>query len=225
LITRVARNGNAVAVDYFDAALQRTVRVEAAAAIVCLPRFVSSRVVAELSGTGTEAFTYAPWMVANLTLSRLPGGRGQELAWDNVIFDSPLLGYVVATHQSIAQVRRGTVITYYWPLSEQDPAAARKVALARSLEEWQGYILSDLLRVHPELEDHVENIDVRVWGHAMIRPTPGFIWGSARRNAASVQPPIYMAHSDLSGISIFEEAYCRGYEAGRSAAQFLGVTA
>jgi hypothetical protein len=31
-------------------------------------------------------------------------------------------------------------------------------------------------------------------------------------------PPVYFAHSDLSGISIFEEAYCRGHAAGEAAA-------
>lgn len=78
--------------------------------------------------------------------------------------------------------------------------------------------MGDLLRVHPELLGHVENIDVHVWGHAMIRPVPGLIWGKERQSACVHEPPIFFAHSDLSGISIFEEAYCRGHEAGLLAA-------
>jgi phytoene dehydrogenase-like protein len=218
LVTRIAPTPSGAVVEYFDAALQRAVRVEAAAAVGCLPRFVAERVVENLAPVASQ-FSYAPWMVANLTLSRLPAGRGQQLAWDNVIFDSPLLGYVVATHQKLSLVQRATVITYYWPLSHAEPGAARHEALARSLEDWQHIILGDLLRVHPELEGHIENIDVRIWGHAMVRPTPGFIWGEARRSAALDRPPIFLAHSDLSGISIFEEAYCRGFEAGTRAAQ------
>ena len=221
LVTRIARRETGVTVDYFDIKLDRTVRVAAAAAVVCLPRFVATRVVEGLNTADSSTFSYAPWMVANLTLSELPAGRGQALAWDNVIYDSPLLGYVVATHQNLDQARHNTVITYYWPLSEQEPVAARKSALARNLEDWQGYIVRDLLRVHPQLETHIENIDVRVWGHAMIRPTPGFIWGAARQAAGAHQPPLYFAHSDLSGISIFEEAYCRGCEAGRLAARWV----
>jgi phytoene dehydrogenase-like protein len=217
LITRIARGEGGVTVDYYDAALRRSVRVSAAAAIVCVPRFIAARIVEGLDPPG-DAFSYAPWMVANLTLSRLPAGRGQALAWDNVIFDSPLLGYVVATHQNLTQVQRSTVITYYWPLSHTDPKSARREAIGRSLEGWQQAIVHDLLRVHPELAGHIENIDVRVWGHAMIRPTPGFIWGEARARAATHQPPLYFAHSDMSGISIFEEAYCRGFAAGSAAA-------
>jgi hypothetical protein len=221
LVTRIARVPGGVEVDYFDISSNRSVRVNAAAAVVCLPRFVAARVVEGLNAQGIDSFTYAPWMVANLTLSRLPGGTGQPLAWDNVIYDSPLLGYVDATHQSLQQNRHDTVITYYWPLSEQDPRLSRGIALKRSLHEWQALVVHDLLRVHPELKGHIENIDVRVWGHAMIRPTPGFIWGEARRLGGSHQPPVYYAHSDLSGISIFEEAYCRGIAAGDLAAKVL----
>jgi hypothetical protein len=219
LVTRVARSAEGVELDYFDPGSNRSVRVHAAAAVVCLPRFVAAHLVEGLEPGSDKDFSYAPWMVANVTLSRMPAGRGQPLAWDNVIYDSPLLGYVVATHQSLEQYRQDTVITYYWPLSEQDPALSRGIALKRSLSEWQGIVSADLLRVHPELRGHIENIDVRVWGHAMIRPTPGFIWGNSRRLAGIHNPPVFFAHSDLSGISIFEEAYCRGIAAGTLAAR------
>jgi hypothetical protein len=53
----------------------------------------------------------------------------------------------------------------------------------------------------------------------MIRPIPGFIWGHSRQLAGMHQPPVFFAHSDLSGISIFEEAYCRGVAAGSLAAR------
>jgi hypothetical protein len=224
LVTRIARIGTGVEVDYFDAVAARSIRVTADSAIVCLPRFVAEHVVEPgpgLPASIARAFSYAPWMVANLTLSQLPAGPGQALAWDNVIYDSALLGYVVATHQSLAQRQRETVITYYWPLTEHDPATSRTLASQRSLREWQTTVAADLLRVHPELHGSIENMDVRVWGHAMIRPTPGFIWGDARRQSLCQQPPIFFAHSDMSGISIFEEAYCRGRRAGQLAASTL----
>ena len=225
LVTQVERTGQGVSVDYFDARLDRSIRVNARAAVVCLPRFVATRVVRGLKPDSAADFTYSPWMVANLTLSALPAGTGQPLAWDNAIYDSPLLGYVVATHQGLERQRSSTVITYYWPLSEAAPAVSRQGALARSLSDWQAIVLRDLLRVHPELEGHIENMDVWVWGHGMIRPTPGFIWGEARRLASAGHlPPVFFAHSDLSGISIFEEAYCRGRAAGELAAREVGAS-
>jgi hypothetical protein len=117
------------------------------------------------------------------------------------------------------------VITYYWPLSAGTPDAERRTALDRSLSDWQAIVIGDLLRVHPELERHIENIDVCIWGHGMVRPTPGFIWGAARQAALAQMPPVFFAHSDLSGISIFEEAYCRGRTAGELAARELASSA
>ena len=53
-----------------------------------------------------------------------PRRPGAALAWDNVLYESPSLGYVVNTHQ------RGldhgpAVLTYYYPLTDPDPRAAR----------------------------------------------------------------------------------------------------
>jgi hypothetical protein len=219
VVTRVTRTPLGVELDYFDAPLNRSIRVSARAAVICLPRFVASRVVPELSPDSAKDFSYSPWMVANVTLSRLPAGRGQPLAWDNVIYGSPLLGYVVATHQGLEQRRNDTVITYYWPLSAATPDVERRAALTRSLSDWQRIVMGDLLRVHPELHGRIENIDVWIWGHGMVRPTPGFMWGGARQAAAIQAPPVFFAHSDMSGISIFEEAYCRGLAAGELAAR------
>jgi hypothetical protein len=47
-------------------------------------------------------------------------------------------------------------------------------------------------------------------GHAMVRPTVGFLSSEARRSASWVPPGIHLAHSDISGLSLFEEAQYRG---------------
>ena len=72
------------------------------------------------------------------------------------------------------------------------------------------FTLEALAAPHPNLSDHVQNIDIWLWGHGMIRPTPGFIWGDTRRAMTTQAPPIFHAHSDMSGMSLFEEAYTRG---------------
>ena len=90
---------------------------------------------------------------------------------------------------------------------------ARQKALSRSYEEWCELILADLRQAHPDIADHLSNLDVWLWGHAMVRPVPGYIWGA---NRARMQQPlgnIVFAHSDLSGIAIFEEAFTRGVHA------------
>ena len=141
-----------------------------------------------------------------------------------MVYDSKLLGYVVATHQGLETNPRKTVLTYYWPLSHLPPKQAREEALARSYGQWRDIFLNELLAVHPELKGFVKSLDVWIWGHAMVRPVKGFMWGDARRNALKQTPPIFHAHSDMSGISIFEEAYIHGIRAAENTLKHLGVT-
>lgn len=220
LAWRVREAGSRVAVDIYDPATATSTRIEARAAILATPRFVADRLLGRPSD---PARSYAPWMVANVTLDRMPTGRGAPLAWDNVIYGSPSLGYVVATHQRLERVRHETVLTYYWPLCDASPDDARRGAYATSLSAWQSLVMGELLRVHPELEGAVRSIDVWVWGHGMIRPTPGSLWGPARAAMAQQAPPIFYAHSDMSGLSLFEEANDRGVTAADAVVAFLQI--
>jgi hypothetical protein len=47
----------------------------------------------------------------------------------------------------------------------------------------------------------------------MVRPRPGFVWGGARQAAIQPYRGIHFAHSDLSGIALFEEAFAHGVRA------------
>ena len=219
LAYRIERSGNGVKVCSWNSQTDRSMAIEADAVILATPRFVAERLFR--TGLDMADLHYSPWMVANVTLDRLPQGRGASLSWDNMIYDSVMLGYVNATNQSLARVKTGTVLTYYWPLSHLDPAAARKEMIARSYEDWRTLVLNDLLRVHPELEGHVTHLDVWLWGHGMIRPTTGYVWGETRARLLSQTPPVFHAHSDMSGISIFEEANYHGVEAARGVVSYL----
>jgi hypothetical protein len=209
VVGRVEPHGAGVRVTAIDARRRRRVEVRAQAAIIAVPRFIASRIVAGWEGSDA-GFSYAPWVVANASVSRPPAGPGAALAWDNVSATSNSLGYVVATHQSLRSAPGPTVLSWYMPLSESDPATARQLMLRRTLGEWQAMVRDDLIAMNPDLAGAITRIDVWRWGHAMARPTPGFIWGDARQAAARLQGPILPAHSDISGIPVFEEAHDRG---------------
>ena len=150
-------------------------------------------------------------MVANLTMKDFPIARsGAPIAWDNVIYASDSLGYVVATHQTLRTHLRETVFTYYYPLTGSSPVQERNRLLQTDWKAWAQLILKDLAKPHPEILSLVAHLDIFRWGHAMIRPRPGFIWGEARRKAAEPSGNVLFAHSDLSGFSLFEEAQYRG---------------
>lgn len=214
-VFRVERNGDGVLVDSFDHARQRSTRIRARCAILAMPHFVSARLMP--SQTPAGGFSYAPWIVANVSVSRQPRGKGVPLAWDNVSAGSDSLGYVVATHQSSGAGDGPTVLTWYMPLSRQSPQEARRIMLSRPLQAWQALVRDDLLTMNPDLAGAIERIDIWRWGHAMIRPVPGFLSDPVRRAVASSSPPILYAHSDLSGLSLFEEAHHRGIVAAEAA--------
>jgi hypothetical protein len=225
-VWNVEADGDRVLVDYYDVTQQRSLRLRAQGVVWAAPRFVGQRALRHLREQPVPAPVpvYSPWMVANLSLDSLPGGHGMDLSWDNVIYGSQSLGYVVATHQAPNPVPRQTVITYYQPLDSDEPAIARQQALNRSHNEWCQRIVAELSVAHPEIADHILEVDVWVWGHAMVRPVPGFIWGPAR---AAMQRPagrIVFAHSDQSGIAIFEEAYTRGIGAANRLLTQLGYS-
>ncbi|MBI3694880.1 MAG: twin-arginine translocation pathway signal protein, partial [Acidobacteria bacterium] len=167
-------------------------------------------------------FEYSPWLTANLTLDRLARESGLEPAWDNVIYNSPGLGYVVATHQTLRTRVERTVWTYYRALAQGPPAENRRLLLEKDWGYWKEAILNDLARAHPDIRACVSRIDIMRLGHAMIRPTVGFQFSEDRRRVADRAGGLFFANSDVSGISIFEEAQYRGVKAAERALRRLG---
>lgn len=222
IVHRVRTVGKGVEIDSFDVARKETVRITARSAILATPHFITHRLVPPAPGAD-RSFDYAPWIVATVTVDRPPAGPGFERAWDNVSWTSRSLGYVVDTHQSLRTTPGPTVLSWYLPLSDMHPADARRALIAQPLDYWQKMVSDDLLETNPDLEGAISRIDIWRWGHAMIRPVPGFFWSGARAAAAEPRPPLFFAHSDLSGLSLFEEAHYRGTRAAQDAMGFLGI--
>ncbi len=163
-----------------------------------------------------KSFAYSPWLTANLTLERMPESRGAEPAWDTVFLDSPTLGYVDATHQSVRSHIERTVWTFYWALAEGSPAQNRQLLLEKDWDYWKEAILHDLERVHKDIRQCVSRVDIMRMGHAMARPAVGAIFSEERARLKRRDGRILFANSDLSGISIFEEAQFHGVEAAQT---------
>lgn len=206
LVRQVGRDGTCL-VETPEQALE----IRARRVIFCLPTFLRPYLLGEKP---RPAFSYAPWTVANLCLE-----AREDSWWDNVLYDSSSLGYVVATHQSLATRPGPTVWTWYRP-HLGDPARTREELLERSWESWRDEVLEDLRRPHPDLAERLERLDVMVLGHAMVRPVPGLISSGELESARRPVGAIHFAHSDLSGLSIFEEA---NYHGVRAAEEVLGT--
>lgn len=219
LVYKVELCKHGVEVFYFDARNNVSKKIVCNASILATPQFVNQRLLQNHSHTiDYSQFQYAPWMVANITLDgTLDERRGEKLCWDNVIYGSDALGYINARQQQIGSHQPVQVITYYQPQLTDDVSLARKQTYQRSFERWKTAILADLKKPHPGIEKRIQEMNIWLWGHGMIKPSPGFIWGEDKKAAAaSLDGRIYFAHSDLSGISIFEEAFFQGCKAAKA---------
>lgn len=217
---RLREGRDEVELDVWNERERRVERWRAPQAVLALPLFVALRLFESAPpalAAAADAMRHAPWLVANLQCERPPIDRGgAPPAWDNVIHGSAALGYVDAMHQSLRPHPGPTVLTAYWALGGDDPSqaiAARKSLLEDSAESWARRVLDDLAVAHPDLPRHVRQVDLMRYGHAMSIPVPGLRGHAALQALAGPGARVRFAHADLSGYSVFEEAFFHGTRA------------
>jgi hypothetical protein len=213
---------------------ERTIELEAQAVLWAAPRFLLGHVLPRgLDLLEPTSLTYAPWLVANVELDRRPAGVGEMLAWDNVpVIEDPSarnLGYVVATHQEGRDraLEPGAVITYYEPLVADDVqglANARARLLATDARGLGEQILRALEYMHPSIRRSLTALHVHRWGHAMIRPVPGLLFGGALERARAPIGCVRACATDVGGLPLFEEAFYAAIEAADWALDRVGRT-
>ncbi len=213
MVHRIAEGGQNVSVFAGDIEFQSEFVIFAA------PTFLASYLVEGFPRL--HDFVYSPWLTANLTLEHLPDSRGAEPTWDTVFLDSPTLGYVDATHQSLRTHIERTVWTFYWALADGAPAQNRQLLIDKDWSYWKDAILGDLERVHSDIRQCTSRIDVMRMGHAMIRPAVGSVFSEERHRLTHRRGRLLFANSDLSSISIFEEAQYRGVVAAQTVLDHL----
>ncbi|AMO25368.1 FAD-dependent oxidoreductase [Ramlibacter tataouinensis] len=225
VVTRIAPLKHGVQVDAWNAATRQVERWQAARCIVALPLHVSARVLDPAPAALSEAarqLRHAPWVVVNLHIDQpLRDRPGAPPSWDNVLYGAPGLGYVDAGHQGLGVTPRPTVLTWYRALGDEPRARAR--LLAQPWTAWREAALDELSAAHPDLRDRTLRVEVARYGHAMAIPVPGTRTSAAlaalRGTQADPWRRLQFAHSDLSGYSVFEEAFTLGHHAGRRAAR------
>lgn len=210
LVYDVKTTDEKVVATVFDADKKSTIEIFADKIIMATPQFVNQYIIKDRK-TLAQNFHYAPWLLATLVVSDLRDNESFPLCWDNVIYGSKGLGYVYDQHQSLQQVQSKKVITYYYSFSSSDLKKSRKDLYYKKSAHWKQLVFDDLKIAHPNIESVTEEINIHLLGHGMISPVAGFIFGEAKKQAVqNIENKIFFAHSDLSGISIFEEAFHQG---------------
>ena len=225
VVIRVAAGRHGVEIDAFNAVSGEVERWQADHCIMALPLFVAARIVQTPPPALQEALArlrYAPWLVANIHINAALQDRpGAAPSWDNVIYSGDSdkhpqgLGYVDAMHQSLNAVPGATVLTHYRAFGID--AAQRKNLYSQPWTYWRNTVLAELALAHPDLPAKTTRIDIMRYGHAMSVPLPGIRSSAALQGLQSplaAHTRLHFAHSDLSGYSVFEEAFAQGHLRG-----------
>ncbi|MCP4871977.1 MAG: FAD-dependent oxidoreductase [Proteobacteria bacterium] len=197
-------------VTYEDPGFDGSYQLTAQHVILAVPRRVAARLLGADVGAQPD---FAPWRVASLYVDRAPASRGLGTAWDSVIYGSDSLGYVNNSHQS-GSYGGPAVLTWYQPLTDGDP----RPLMAATWADEADRVLRDLARAHPDLRARVQRLDVMHWGHGTVRPLVGV---DPLAPAPAVEG-VSFAHTDGSGMSLFEEASWHGVRAAEEAMAGLG---
>lgn len=218
LAYQVNQKGDTYQVTSLDVPTGKAVQWNCSKIIFACPQFVTAHIqtnIPALKQRAYKAFHYSSWMVGNLCVkNELKEKGGVPLAWDNVIYNSPSLGYINSNAQHLHRFQPEINLTYYYPFD--DSQMDRKKLLQTNHAELTQIMLDDLKKVYDQLDNNIVRYDPFIWGHAMIKPLKGFIWGNDKKKAADpINDSIYFAHTDLSGISVFEEAFYQGIKAAK----------
>ncbi len=203
----------------------RSIEIHAERVLLAVPATIAGILLNKPDALAPQA---AAWRIALLHLDHTPTGEGVPSAWDSVLYgptDNPDgdLGVIDNSWQN-AHYGGPTVLTWYQPLTDADPRAARARLAAMTWEETVDTVLTRLSVGWPDLRQHVHRIDLWRWGHGTIIPGLG-LHRDPQSIATRSRPEgrVFRAHTDQSGLSLFEEASWQGVRAAEEMLRSLGI--
>jgi hypothetical protein len=186
-------------------------RVNCKKIIYAVPQSVISKIQPELNLTVHSQFN--PWVLVNLKVKKEVLETHSNLAWDNVRFGSDSLGYINSSHQLLVAEQDLVNLTFYHAFSGAIAKEERLKLYQASKEQLLQIALDDISKMHPEISQYIIEAHIKVLGHGMVSPRVNYIWQDRKSIADRNNSTIIMAHTERSGISIFEEAFHQGLRA------------
>ncbi len=202
----------------FDNISKKSKKLIAEKVLFATPQFVNQYIFPEKK-KATENLVYSPWLLVTFQMNENFGAE-EELSWDNVIYGVEGLGYIYNQHQNININTGKKIITYYRSFSTKNSKKDRRNLYEITEEEMKKMVFDELKLAHPHFEEMVEEVYFHKLGHGMISPIPNTIFGKEKEHLKqNIENKIFFAHTDLSGISIFEEAFHQGIDAAKKMLQ------
>ncbi|HEU4402021.1 MAG TPA: FAD-dependent oxidoreductase [Candidatus Polarisedimenticolia bacterium] len=221
MVVRVENHDDEARVTLLDPRSGRFSMRRARSAVLACPKHITGRMVPELLASGRDGFRryrYGALLMGAASVKRTPALKGAPIAWYNSSQGRLSQGFLVADYNSDrwrhGDARRPNVLCLWAPLEGKVP---RVDLLTEPWSHWADRLADDLEFMVPGILDDVTRLDVYVWGHHMVIPTPGFLTGDERRALTRPLGRITFAHSDRNGMPSFELATRAGSDAAREA--------
>ena len=194
-VIAVAPNADSVNVTYLHQGQVAT--VNAKAAIVCVPKFIASRLIQPLPSeqrTAMRHTRYAPYPVVNVIFDRPVYNRG----YDNWCPGNSFTDFIVAdwtVRNNPGYKQKNNILSFYTPLREDQRSTLLQEDDCKTLA---ANVLTDFQKLLPEF--NVDPVEVRIYrrGHPMFVSAPGQFTKN-RLVAAHPLDRIYFGNADSSG--------------------------
>lgn len=209
LVYEVAKNGSGWNLSLFDKTVNKYFGQTAGAVISAVPAFVRQHIIKE---TPYFQAAYHPWLIDTIQL-KPAFFEEHKPAWDNVLFGSQSLGYIFDGHQETFLPVQNRNITFFHAFSSQNPQKTRQFLEKTGNAGLLNGVLRELKKMHPGIEDHILSHHLHIWGHGMVSPGINSLWNTRRIESHIAPARMAYAHTDVSGISIFEEGFYQGIKA------------
>jgi monoamine oxidase len=191
----IAQDGNGVRVTYFQG--EKLTTIAAKIAIVCTPKFITSRLVAGLPNQQKQAMhrmRYAPFPMINMIFDKPVYRRG----YDNWCPGNSFTDFIVAdwtVRNNPGYKPKYNILTFYTPLRESERSTLLQEDDCKSLA---AKVLKDFQKSLPEF--NVDPIEVRIYrrGHPMMMAVPGQFTQN-RMVASRPMDRIFFGSSDSGG--------------------------
>lgn len=182
-------------------------RVSCKKLVIATPHLVTSRIVSNLSKPVKSIFqgtTYGSYLVANLLLNKRIFNQAYD-NWFSGSFDFADISLADTPYLANKRELRSdaSVLTVFQPYEPN--SLGRAILLRGDRKSLSNRIVHQASKVIPELNNHLEEIVLSRWGHALAVPTPGF-FGDIEKLQSLKTSCLYFSHSSSQGIPSAEAA-------------------
>lgn len=212
-VLRVQNQGDEVHVTYLKDDVAKTIRAKTA--VYAGPRYLAGYILPDLATSGRDEakdFKYTPYIVAAVHVSKTPAGMGYDTWFQEKRFFTDIIvaDWAGLDDPESASLERPNTLSCYCPLLGD---GRRAELLSTSFEDYEKQLLEDLEEVLPGIRETITGVDLYRWGHAMLAPGKGFVFGASRVGSQAPEGHIHFANHDVDGLPAFENSVGAAFRA------------